>query len=209
LAKLFFITLLASAPITFRYLNPDRVHFCARRSKNIAVTLETPRILLRQFSTNDLDALAALMSDAQFMRFSTGPYSREQTEAFLERIFAGYRDQLPSQFALIHRADKKLIGYCGFFRQIVDNIEEVEIGYRLDSGYWGRGLATEAARVVRDHAFNDLNLGHVVSLIHPGNTASRRVAEKNGMTAEKETTFRGLPAIVFGIRRPTATRDAA
>jgi len=185
------------------------VHFSARRTKNIAVTLETPRLLLRQFFPNDLDALAALMSDAQFMRFSIGPYSREQTKAFLERILAGYRDHLPSQFAVIHRADKKLIGYCGFFRQIVDNIEEVEIGYRLDPGYWGRGLATEAARVVRDHAFNNLNLDHVISLIHPDNKASRRVAEKNGMVAEKETTFRGFPAVVFGIRRPTATGDAA
>jgi ribosomal-protein-alanine N-acetyltransferase len=173
------------------------------------VILETPRLVLRQFFSNDLDALALLMSDAQFMRFSTGPYSREQTEAFFERIFAGYRDRLPSQFAVIYRAEKKLIGYCGFFRQIVDNIEEVEIGYRLDSEYWGHGLATEAARVVRDHAFNDLNLDHVISLIHPDNTASRRVAEKNGMVAEKETTFRGFPTIVFGMKRQTAAGDAA
>lgn len=149
------------------------------------------------------------MSDTQFMRFSTGPYSREQTETFLERILAGYRDRAPSQFAVIHRADKKLIGYCGFFRQVVDDIEEIEIGYRLDSRYWGRGLATEAARIVRDHAFNDLRLEHVISLIHPDNTASRRVAEKNEMVAEKETTFRGFPAIVFGIRRPTAAGDVA
>ena len=163
--------------------------------------LQTSRLTLRRFTMQDLDALAALMSDAQFMRFSQGVLSREQTAAFLERIFDGYRNDVPSQFAVIVRAENKLIGYCGFFRQMVDDAEEIEIGYRLDSQYWGQGLATEAARAVRDHAFNDLKLDHVISLIHPDNVASRRVAEKNGMIREKETVFRGFPTIVFGIRR--------
>ena len=163
--------------------------------------LQTNRLTLRRFTMQDLDALASLMSDAQFMRFSRGVLSREQTAAFLERIFEGYRDEAPSQFAVIVRAEDKLIGYCGFFRQIVDDAEEIEIGYRLDPKYWGQGLATEAARAVRDHAFNDLKLDHVISLIHPDNVASRRVAEKNGMTPERETVFRGFPTIVFGLRR--------
>lgn len=170
--------------------------------------LQTRRLTLRKFKSEDLDALAVLMSDARFMRFSLGPYSREQTKTFLDKILAGYRDDLPSQFAVIVRAENKLIGYCGFFRQTVDNAEEIEIGYRLDAKYWGLGLATEAARAVRDHAFNDLKLDHVISLIHPDNVASRRVAEKNGMVAEKETTFRGFPTIVFGIKRPTPGGDA-
>jgi ribosomal-protein-alanine N-acetyltransferase len=170
--------------------------------------LETRRLTLRRFTEDDLDALGVLMSDAQFMQFSLGLYSRDQTVAFLEKVFAGYRDQVPSQFAVIFRAENKLIGYCGFFRQMVDGVEEIEIGYRLDSKYWGRGLATEAAQAVRDHAFSDLGLDHVISLIHPDNIASRRVAEKNGMSMEKETVFRGFPTIVFGIRRPNAVGGA-
>jgi RimJ/RimL family protein N-acetyltransferase len=170
--------------------------------------LQTRRLILRRFIAEDLDPLAALMSDRQFMRFSLGVQSREQTASFLDRIFAGYQENAPSQFAVIVRAETKLIGYCGFFRQKVDDVEEIEIGYRLDSKYWRQGLATEAARAVRDHAFNDLDLERVISLIHPDNAASRRVAEKNGMTVEKETVFRGFPAIVFGIRRPTAAGGA-
>lgn len=163
--------------------------------------LETRRLTLRRFTMEDFDVLAELMSDAQFMRFSRGVLTREQTAAFLERILDGYREDAPSQFGVIIRTENKLIGYCGFFRQTVDDVEEIEIGYRLDSKYWGRGLATEAARAVRDHAFNDLKLDHVISLIHPDNIASRRVAEKNGMIPEKETVFHGFPTIVFGIRR--------
>jgi ribosomal-protein-alanine N-acetyltransferase len=170
--------------------------------------LQTRRLTLRQFTAQDLDALAALMSDAQFMRFSLGPFSREQTAAFLERMLAGYHDNVPSQFAVIGRAENKLIGYCGFFRQTVDDAEEIEIGYRLDPKYWGQGLATEAARAVRDHGFNDLGLEHIISLIHPENVASRRVAEKNGMALEKETVFRGFPTLVFGIKRMVAPGGA-
>jgi RimJ/RimL family protein N-acetyltransferase len=163
--------------------------------------LQTPRLNLRPFSEDDLDDLSTLMANADFMRFSLGLFSREETAGFLEKVQGRDRQGLPSQFALIFRPDEKLIGYCGFFLQTVDGVEELEIGYRLDPSYWGRGIATEAARAVRDHAFDDLQLSHVISLIHPENVASRRVAEKNGMIPEKETVFRGFPTIVFGINR--------
>ena len=162
-------------------------------------TLSTPRLELRPFSNEDLDDLSALMANPDFMRFSLGLYSREQTAAFLEKVRTRDQEGLPSQFAVVARENNRLIGYCGFFLQIVDDVEELEIGYRLHPSSWGRGLATEAARAVRDHAFDDLHLPHVISLIHPENTASRRVAEKNGMRPEKETIFRGFPTIVFGL----------
>jgi [ribosomal protein S5]-alanine N-acetyltransferase len=166
---------------------------------NFMTALQTARLNLRPFSENDLDDLSALMANPDFMRFSLGVFSREQTAGFLEKVRARDREGLPSQFALIFRPARKLIGYCGFFPQTVDEVEELEIAYRLDSSYWGQGIATEAARAVRDHAFDDLRLSHVISLIHPENIASRRVAEKNGMIPEKKTIFRGFPAIVFGI----------
>lgn len=165
------------------------------------IEMHTPRLLLRSFAEEDLDKMATLMADKDFMRFSLGVFSREQTAGFLERVRARDRDGLPSQFGVVFRPDDRLIGYCGFFSQIVDDVEELEIGYRLDPEYWGQGIATEAARAVRDHGFDALNLPRLISLIHPENIASRRVAEKNGMTPEKETVFRGFPTVVFGISR--------
>ncbi len=163
--------------------------------------LETPRLILRPFSENDLDLLAELMANPDFMRFSLGPYTREQTQTVLRKFLSWNQAGLPSQFAVIFRRNNKLIGYCGFFHWHLDGADEIEIGYRLHPKYWGRGLATEAARTVRDHGFSDLNLARVISLIHPDNVPSRRVAEKNGMKLEKETTFRGFPALVFVINR--------
>ena len=160
--------------------------------------IETPRLILRNFAESDLDALGELMANEDFMRFSAGIFSREQAASFLfDRVIGSARNGLPSQFAVIFRRNNRLIGYCGFFRQLVDGIEETEIGYRLHSDYWNRGLATEGARAVRDHAFTVLRLPRVISLIHPENHASRRVAEKNGMVLEKQTIFRGFPTLVF------------
>jgi ribosomal-protein-alanine N-acetyltransferase len=163
--------------------------------------LQTPRLDLRPFLESDLDEMSALTANPDFMRFSSGIFSREQTAAFLDKVRTRDRTGEPSQFGVIVREDDRLIGYCGFFLQNVDDVEEFEIGYRLHPFYWGRGIATEAARAVRDHGFDDLKLEHVISLVHPENLASRRVAEKNGMVPEKETVFRGFPAIVFGINR--------
>lgn len=167
------------------------------------VTLETPRLILRKFTSADLERVVALTSDPGFMRFSGGAlFNREQASVFLERLLAADRAGKPSQFAVILRESGGLIGYCGFFVQTVDDQEEVEIAYRLDPAYWGRGLATEAARAVRDHAFRDLRLDHVISLVVPDNLPSRRVAEKNGMTVRGHTVFRGFPTLVFQVERP-------
>ena len=172
--------------------------------------LETSRLILRSFQREDIEALAELMANRDFMRFSLGPYTHEQTQSVLQKFLSWDQAGLPSQFAVISRERDKLIGYCGFLHWHLDGADEVEIGYRLHPDYWNRGLASEAAQAVRDHAFRDLNLGRVISLIHPDNVPSRRVAEKNGMKIERETIFRGFPTQVFAITRGAwlAKRDA-
>lgn len=163
--------------------------------------LQTKRLLLRAFQPEDLDRLAELFTNPDFARFSLGPYTREQTAAFLDKIIGWDHAGLPSQFAVVPSNEEALIGYCGFYHHPAEGINDVEIGYRLHPVYWNKGIATEAARAVRDHAFRDLNLPRVISLIHPENVPSRRVAEKNGMTFEKEILFRGFPTLVFAIER--------
>ena len=157
--------------------------------------------MLRPFREQDLDPLAKLMANPDFMRFSLGVLSREQTSEFLQKLLGWNRAGLPSQFAVIFRSTGELLGYCGFYHHHVDGTDEIEIGYRLHPNFWNQGLATEGARAIRDHAFRDLNLARVISLVHPENAPSRRVAEKNGMSLEKETIFRGFPTFVFAISR--------
>jgi len=162
--------------------------------------LETARLGLRPFREEDIDRLAALMANRDFMRFSLGPYTREQTEGVLHKFLSWEKTGLPSPFAVVLRETNDVLGYCGFLHH-PEVPGEVEIGCRLHPDYWNRGLITEAAHVVRDHGFRDWNLPRVISLIHPENIPSRRVAEKNGMRIEKEITFRGFPTLVFAITR--------
>jgi RimJ/RimL family protein N-acetyltransferase len=143
------------------------------------MVLNTLRLILRPFREGDVDLLAELMANSDFMRFSLGPFSREQTVAFLEKVLIWDRNSLPSQFAVIMRSNGTLVGYCGFFHHEVDKREEIEIGYRLHPAYWNRGLATEAAQAVRNHAFRDLKLPRVISLIHVDNIPSRRGEKRN------------------------------
>ena len=163
--------------------------------------LETARLTLRPFCEDDLEPLSALMANPDFMRFSLGVRTREETAALLSKIMGWEHAGRPSPFAVILRASGTLVGFCGFLHQEVDGVEEIEIAYRLHPDHWNKGIATEATQAVRDHAFRVLELAYVISLIHPDNVASRRVAQKMGMTMERETTFKGFPTQVYAIRR--------
>jgi len=82
--------------------------------------LQTARLILRSFHRQDLDLLAELMANPGFMRFSLGVHSREQTAAFLEKILLWQDEGLHSLFAVMHSADDRMIGYCGFYHQQID-----------------------------------------------------------------------------------------
>jgi ribosomal-protein-alanine N-acetyltransferase len=163
--------------------------------------ITTARLLLRPFQGNDLDLFCGFFANEGFTRFSSGNFTRERVSELIDKIRRWDREGLPSQFVVEVLESNTPIGYCGFFHQIVDEMPEIEIGYRLHPDHWNKGYATEAAAAVQNCGFADWKLPRLISLIHPDNTASRRVAEKNGMTVEKETTFRGFPTQVFAITR--------
>ena len=164
--------------------------------------LKTSRLILRPFREEDVDAMEQLFANRHFMRFSLGIFTeRKQTIAFIEKVRGWDRAGIPSQFAVLPHGKDTIIGYCGFFHHSEHGIEDVEIGYRLHPDYWNHGLITEAARAVRDHGFHDWELSRVISLVHPENVPSRRVAEKNGMKVEKEITFRGFRTLVYAMTR--------
>jgi RimJ/RimL family protein N-acetyltransferase len=164
--------------------------------------LQTSRLILRSFRDEDVDAMAELFANPDFMRFSLGVFiERKQTVAFIERVMGWDRLGVPSQFAVVPRGESAIIGYCGFYHH-AEVPGELEIGYRLHPDHWNHGLITEAVGAVRDHGFRDRKLPRVISLIHTENRPSRRVAEKNGMTIEKQIIFRGFPTLMYAITRP-------
>lgn len=163
--------------------------------------LETSRLILREFCSDDADALARVLSDPETMRFYPAPYDRAGVEEWIARNLRRYADDGHGLWAMILKETSELIGDCGLTVQEVDGSTEIEVGYHVRRDLWGQGLATEAARACRDYGFARLPVERLISLIRPENLSSRRVAEKNGMTIWKEVTRQNLQHLVYAIRR--------
>lgn len=162
------------------------------------------RLALRGWRDEDVDPFAALCADPAVMRFvgRGEPLDRAQAEASLAAIRDHWIRHGFGLWAAEERANGELAGFIGL-AMLNDRSGEVEIGWRLRRAAWGRGLATEGAMEARDHAFGELDLPRLVALVHPENTASLRVAEKLGMSRDRERTNRyGRPEIVYEGVRP-------
>jgi RimJ/RimL family protein N-acetyltransferase len=163
--------------------------------------LETSRLILREFSPADVEALALILGDPETMRFYPAPYDHAGVEEWITRNLRRYTKDGHGLWAMILKANGELVGDCGLTVQQVDGTDEIEIGYHVRRDLWGQGLATEAARACRNFGFAHLHAERLISLIRPENMPSRRVAEKNGMTIWKELLWRDLPHLVYAIRK--------
>jgi RimJ/RimL family protein N-acetyltransferase len=171
--------------------------------------LETERLSIRRLVMDDLDSLAALYSDRDIRRYfpdgDHGILTYEETKEELEWFLNGHPTHPElGLWATIHKETEKFIGRCGLLPWTIDGREEVEIAYLLDKNYWGQGLATEAARGIKKYAFDKLHLSRLICLIDPQNQASRRVAEKVGMTLEREVdgiAGDNFPTVIYSITK--------
>jgi len=90
--------------------------------------VETKRLILRSFREEDIDAMAQLFANPDFMRFSLGAFTeRKKTVDFIEKVRGWDRAGMPSQFAVVSRSEDAVIGYCGFLHH-PEVPGEVEIG---------------------------------------------------------------------------------
>lgn len=148
-------------------------------SMAIPLDLRSERLHLRRLTADHLDDLVELDADPEVMRHITGaPNSRADYEAeLLPRMLAW--DEHPFGFLAAYHADR----FAGWFhlRPSVADAAILELGYRLRRDVWGRGLATEGARLLVAHAFTTLDQPAVDACAHPDNAASMRVMVKCGM----------------------------
>jgi RimJ/RimL family protein N-acetyltransferase len=186
-----------------RAAHPDR--FSRRSRQGMKIVLETDRLLLRRLTLDDVDSLLGIFSDPEAMRYYPAIKSRQETIDWIDWNLKSYREHRFGLWAVIRKDTSSFAGQCGLTMQRnVDGHDEVEIGYSFLRREWNAGLATEAAIVCRDFGFANLNLTRLVSLIDPENRASKRVAEKVGMSCEKEINRWGKRIQVYGIERRTA-----
>ena len=165
--------------------------------------LETKRLILRSMRESDFDALYLIFTDPRVMAaFSHDLFTREQMQRWLQRNLDHQHEFGYGLFSVILKETGELIGDCGL--EQMEDMHAAELGYDFRSEFWNQGYATEAACVVRDYAFDVLHLPHLISLIRVGNLASKRVAEKVGMTLAEKFTRYGTQYWKFALKNKNA-----
>lgn len=163
--------------------------------------LETARLRLRTFTHGDSFELSSITRDPEVMRFigEGRPISPEETAVNLESIINAFRRRGFGRWAVVHKELGRLIGYCGFSAN--NAAAGVELAYLLARPFWGRGLATEAARACLRYAFEELRLPSVSAITRPGNQRSRRVMEHLGMKFLREEVYLSYDCVHYSIER--------
>lgn len=166
--------------------------------------LESPRLTFRHLVPADLNDLYALYRDPEIRRyFPEGTLTLEETREELEWFLNGHpRHPELGLWATIHKESGRFIGRCGLLPWTIDGQFEVEIAYLIAKEYWRQGLGSEAARAIRDYAFEVLNLTRLICLIDHENKASIGVAQKIGMRFEKESQDETGSFLVYSMMKP-------
>lgn len=148
--------------------------------------LETPRLVLREFSNDDWPAVLRYQRDPLYLRYYEWEQrSEEDVREFVDMLEALQHEQPRTkfQFALEMKESGELIGNCGI-RLTSHGSHEANIGYELAPGYWRNGLATEAAKEIVRFGFEELGLRRIEADIVADNLGSAAVLRKVGMTLE-------------------------
>lgn len=146
------------------------------------MVIETERMYLRELNQGDYDALCKILQDEETMYAYEGAFTDQEVQEWLDRQIARYKKWDFGLWAAVLKETGEVIGQCGLTMQPWKDGEVLEIGYLFQRAFWHKGYATEAARACKEYAFETLHAGEVCSIIRDINTASKRVAERNGMT---------------------------
>mgnify|MGYP001362423512 FL=1 len=173
--------------------------------------IDTGRLILRRFTTDDLDAFYELGSRPEIIRYGQAEplASREQALEFMKAApFHDYATYGYGRFACVWKATGEVIGFSGV--KYVPEIEDTELGYRFLPEFWGMGLATEAGAASIEFARSPLRPGPLVAMVPPVNVPPARVVTKLGFSVEKKLRYSGLPGIDIDLfARSLATTPSA
>lgn len=157
--------------------------------RHAADTLESERLLVRRFTLDDLDDLAALLGDAAVTEHLGGVKDRAAAESTLRTRGLDYYDVHPGlgMWATIARASGRFVGF-----HVLNHIHgepDIQVGYALRREAWGQGYATEMAVRLMRYGFDDLRLPVICAITNRANVASQQVLRKAGLERRGERSF--------------------
>ena len=164
--------------------------------------IETERLILRELREEDFEALFSVLADSDIMRHYPYTFDEKRVRNWIAKNRARYGVWGFGLWAVVWRETGEMIGDCGLTVQEIDGAFCPEIGYHIAARFQRRGIASEAARAVRDWTFEKPPFQELFSYMKADNLPSRAVARKNGMRLVREfTDAEGEKTSVFSIRR--------
>jgi RimJ/RimL family protein N-acetyltransferase len=174
-------------------------------------TLETERLRLRSLRTSDFDDYAALRADPEVLRYLSGgpePWDRDRSWRHMAFLMGHWQLGGAGMWAVEHRETGAFVGIVGFAAPEC-GWPGFELAWTLARRWWGHGYATEGARAALAYAFTTLEKDRIISLIHPENRASVRVAERIGESLQGRIDHLGREMLCYGLDRDTYVRQVA
>ncbi len=172
--------------------------------------LETERLRLRSFAKSDLDDYVALHEDPEVLRYLSGeaqPWDRGRSWRHLAFSLGHWQLGGAGMWAVEHKETGAFLGAVGFASPA--GWPGFELAWILSRRWWGHGYATEGARAALAYAFTVLQKDRIISLIHPENRASIRVAEHIGERLQGRIHHLGREVLCYGLDRETYLREVA
>lgn len=154
--------------------------------------LESSRLRTRFLTPGDIQPWSGFFEDAEAVEFlpDFGMSTHlEKARHMIEKQRERYAQKRFGLQALLEKKTNAFVGVCGLLTQEVEGKTEIEVGYHMLKKYWGQGFAPEAAKLFINYAFENNLTKSVISIIDIHNTNSQRVAEKNGLTREKQIRY--------------------
>jgi RimJ/RimL family protein N-acetyltransferase len=146
--------------------------------------IDTSRLRLRQWQDSDYSPFAAMCADPIVMEFFPALLTTERSHAFVDKMMAAIADQGWGFWAVEILETGAFAGFVGLNRPgySLPCSPCVEVGWRLDKAFWGKGYATEAGNAALEFGFNTLKLDEIVSFTAVPNVRSQAVMQRLGMT---------------------------
>jgi RimJ/RimL family protein N-acetyltransferase len=152
-------------------------------------TIETSRLLLRPWQSDDLAELTRLLADPEVTRYIilNGPFTPHELAEVSARTLQQWNHNGFGPWVAIEKATGRWVGRIGL-NEIVDwpFPDKFEVGWELHQEFWGRGLATEGGQAAMRYGFEVVGLTRIMSASMATNTASRRVMDKCGLRFQGE-----------------------
>ncbi|HWU43265.1 MAG TPA: GNAT family N-acetyltransferase [Bdellovibrio sp.] len=168
--------------------------------------IETSRLLIRPWTTNDVPHYQAMSFDVGYTCFSPpGIFLVKDESEALQKVngrIKNFEEHRIGKFLVFEKSSGSFVGTCGGDFFDLRGEKQVELGYRMMLSHWGKGFATEAASALVHYLLSDVKLQSVYGFALHQNQQSLKILEKIGMKYQYDFSWAGLSHKLFRIEKP-------